>query len=68
MNPYVTDRSMIDRIVAAARRGVQVRLVVSQKSNNGQATAALKHRYPELLEAGVAMWSFRTRSSTPRSW
>ena len=56
MNPYVTDRSMIDRIVAAARRGVQVRLVVSQKSNNGQATAALKHRYPELLEVGVAVW------------
>jgi cardiolipin synthase A/B len=56
MNPYVTDRGMIDRIVAAARRGVQVRLVVSQKSNNGQATAALKYRYPELLEAGVAVW------------
>ena len=56
MNPYVTDRSMIDRIVAAARRGVQVRLVISQKSNNAQATAALKHRYPDLLEAGVAVW------------
>jgi cardiolipin synthase len=56
MNPYVTDRSMIDRIVAAARRGVQVRLVISQKSNNGQATAALKHRYPDLLDAGVAVW------------
>ena len=56
MNPYVTDRGMIDRIVAAARRGVQVRLVISQKSNNGQATAALKHRYPDLLDAGVAVW------------
>ena len=56
MNPYLTDRSMIDRIVAAAQRGVQVRLVISQKSNNAQATAALKHRYPDLLEAGVAVW------------
>ena len=56
MNPYVTDRRMIDRVVAAARRGVQVRLVISQKSNNGQATAALKHRYPDLLDAGVAVW------------
>ena len=56
MNPYVTDRSMIDRIVAAARRGVEVRLVISQKSNNAQATAALKHRYPDLLKAGVAVW------------
>ncbi len=56
MNPYVTDRGMIDRIVAAARRGVRVRLVISQTSNNGQATAALKHRYPDLLAAGVAVW------------
>jgi cardiolipin synthase len=56
MNPYVTDRAMIDRVVAAGRRGVQVRLVISQKSNNAQATAALKYRYPDLLEAGVAVW------------
>ena len=56
MNPYVTDRDMIDRIVAAAQRGVRVRLVISQTSNNGQATAALKHRYPDLLGAGVAVW------------
>ena len=37
MNPYLTDGDMIERIVAAARRGVEVRLVVSQKSNNAQA-------------------------------
>ena len=56
MNPYLTDRGMIDRIVAAARRGVQVRLVIPQTSNNAQATAALKHRYPDLLDAGVEVW------------
>ena len=56
MNPYLTDRDMIDRIVAAARRGVQVRVVISKTSNNAQATAALKHRYADLLEAGVAVW------------
>ena len=56
MNPYLTDRGTIDRIVAAARRGVQVRVVVSKTSNNAPATAALKHRYADLLEAGVAVW------------
>jgi cardiolipin synthase A/B len=56
MNPYLTDRDMIERIVAAARRGVQVRVVVSEASNNAQATAALKHHYPELREAGVEVW------------
>ena len=56
MNPYLTDRDMIERIVAAARRGVQVRVVVSEASNNAQATAALKHHYPELEEAGAEVW------------
>ena len=56
MNPYLTDHGMIDRIVAAARRGAQVRVVVSKTSNNAQATAALKHRYPDLLGAGVEVW------------
>ena len=56
MNPYVTDADMIGRILAAARRGVAVRLVVSQTSNNSQATAALKHYYGDLAEAGVELW------------
>ena len=56
MNPYVTDADMIGRIIAAARRGVAVRLVVSETSNNAQATAALKHYYRDLAEAGVELW------------
>jgi cardiolipin synthase len=44
MNPYLTDDDMIGRIVAAARRGAAVRVVVSQKSNNALATHALRHR------------------------
>jgi cardiolipin synthase A/B len=56
MNPYLTDRDMIERILAAARRGVRTRIVVSETSNNSQATAALEHRYDELLQAGVEVW------------
>ena len=56
MNPYLTDRGMVERILAAARRGVKVRVVVSEKSNNPQATAALRHRYADLLAAGAEMW------------
>ncbi len=56
MNPYLTDHDMIARILAAARRGVKVRIVVSEKSNNGQATAALKHHYADLLEAGAEIY------------
>ena len=56
MNPYLTDRDMLERILAAARRGVRVRLVVSETSNNAQASAALRHRYADLVEAGVEIW------------
>jgi cardiolipin synthase len=56
MNAYITDADMIGRILAAAQRGVAVRLVVSKTSNNTQATAALKHSYGDLAEAGVELW------------
>jgi cardiolipin synthase len=56
MNPYLTDGDMLARILGAARRGVKVRIVVSEKSNNDQATAALKHWYGDLIGAGVEVW------------
>ena len=56
MNPYLTDGDMLRRILAAARRGVNVRIVVSEKSNNDQATAALRHWYDGLIGAGVEVW------------
>ena len=56
MNPYLTDADMLQRIVAAAQRGVRVRVVVSEKSNNDQASAALAHWYPALMSAGVEVW------------
>jgi cardiolipin synthase len=55
-NPYLTDRAAIGRILAAARRGVKVRVLVSETSNNAQAGAALRHRYAELAGAGVEVW------------
>ena len=58
MNPYFTDPGMIDRIVDAAERGVRVRLLVSERSNNAPADAALKHEYGRLLDAGVEIWEY----------
>jgi cardiolipin synthase len=58
MNPYVTDSDMIQRVIAAAKRGVKVRIVTSQTSNNPQATAALKEHYSSLLAAGVQIWEY----------
>ena len=58
MNPYLTDADILQRVAAAARRGVKVRILVSQASNNTQATAALKFHYGSLLEAGVQIWEY----------
>jgi cardiolipin synthase A/B len=56
MNAYVTDRDVVERVLAAAGRGVAVRLVVSETSNNPQASVALRHRYDDLIGAGVEIW------------
>jgi cardiolipin synthase len=45
-------------VIAAAKRGVKVRIVVSQTSNNPQATAALKYHYGSLIHAGVQIWEY----------
>ncbi len=58
MNPYFTDPGMIDLIVDAANRGVHVRLLVSEQSNNVPADAALKHQYGRMLEAGIEIWEY----------
>jgi cardiolipin synthase len=58
MNPYLTDPDMIDRIVDAAERGADVRLLVSQRSNNPPALAALQHEYDRLLDAGIEIWEY----------
>ncbi len=56
VNAYLTDHDVIGRIIEAARRGVKARLLVSEISNNAQATAALRHRYAALDVAGVEVW------------
>ncbi len=58
MNPYFTDADIVQRVIAAAKRGVKVRIVVSEKSNNTQATAALKRHYRPLIDAGAQIWEY----------
>ena len=59
MNPYVGDRGMVDRIAAAAERGVTVRMVVPDAIHgNAVAYAAFQHHYDRLLAVGVAIWEY----------
>jgi cardiolipin synthase len=53
VNPYVSDRTMVKRIEAAARRGVRVRLFVPRKPNNWMCATAQRFHHEALLDAGV---------------
>ena len=60
LNPYLTDPDMIDRVVAAGERGVDVTVVVPGKSNNPPAADALTHQYGRLFDAGVGVYEYET--------
>jgi cardiolipin synthase len=53
INPYVADQGILERMMAAARRGVRVRFVVPAESNVWATAGALEHRFADLLAAGV---------------
>lgn len=50
---FLPDRSVVRAITAAARRGVEVRLLVAGRSDVPFARAATRSLYRRLLEAGV---------------
>jgi cardiolipin synthase len=58
VNPYVTDRGMIGRIVKAAHRGARVRLFVPANPNNWACGAAEQFHHGRLLEAGVQILGY----------
>jgi cardiolipin synthase len=60
VNPYVTDRGMIRRLEAAARRGVRVRLFVPADANNWACAAAQRFHHRSLLDAGVRILEYPT--------
>jgi cardiolipin synthase len=56
LNPYLTDPDMVDRILAAGKRGVAVTVVVPGDSNVPQARDAAEHNYGDLFDAGVKVY------------
>lgn len=59
MNYYIGDDGLIRDILAAARRGAHVRLVIADQAHANAVTyGAFRHHYDELLEAGVEIWEY----------
>jgi cardiolipin synthase len=53
VNPYISNRAILERILEAALRGVRVRLIAPGKPTPPYPAAAFRHWYGRLLDAGV---------------
>lgn len=53
VNPYITNRPILDLLHAAAQRGVRLRIIVPGKPTPPFPAAAFRHHYARLIEAGV---------------
>ncbi|TFG68811.1 MAG: phosphatidylserine/phosphatidylglycerophosphate/cardiolipin synthase family protein [Thermomicrobiales bacterium] len=53
VNPYISNREILERLLAAALRGVRVRLVAPGKPTPPYPAAAFRNWYGRLLDAGV---------------
>ncbi len=60
-NPYfIPGKSVMDALVAAALRGVDVRLLLPRKSDSRLVSSASKSYYPELLRAGIKIYEYQS--------
>ena len=53
VNPYISNRAILVRLLDAARRGVTVRLIAPGKPTPPYPAAAFRHHYGRLMDAGV---------------
>jgi len=53
VNPYISNQAILARLLAAAQRGVKVRLVAPGKPTPPYPAAVFRHHYERLLDAGV---------------
>jgi cardiolipin synthase len=53
VNPYISNRAILARLLAAAQRGVSVRLIAPGKPTPPYPAAAFRHHYERLMGAGV---------------
>ncbi|MBW3086581.1 Major cardiolipin synthase ClsA [Austwickia sp. TVS 96-490-7B] len=56
---FLPDREILATLLAAAKRGVDVRIIVPEHSNHIVADWASRWYYTALLEGGVTIWLFQ---------
>lgn len=58
---FSPNREIIDALAAAARRGVDVRILLPGVTDQGLVYHASRSKYGSLLKAGVRLWEFEDR-------
>ncbi|GAA1641885.1 phospholipase D-like domain-containing protein [Georgenia ruanii] len=56
---FIPDRDILRGLVQAARRGVEVKVLIPEVSNHVLADWAARAYYTQLLESGVQLWLFQ---------
>lgn len=56
---FVPDRQLVDALTAAARSGVDVKIILPKESDSQLALQAGRYHYAELLDAGVRLYELR---------
>lgn len=58
---FIPDKQFVDTVTDAARRGVEVKLILPGVSDSKLAFYASRSRYEDLLESGVRLYERRSR-------
>jgi cardiolipin synthase len=53
VNPYISNRAILRRLLDAAQRGVRIRLIAPGKPTPPYPAAAFRHHYERLMDAGA---------------
>lgn len=57
-NPYCTNPDIQNALIAAAKRGVEVHVVLPGESDHGFSHMAARQKYPEMIKAGVHIYEY----------
>lgn len=57
-NPYCTNPDIQNALIAAAKRGVDVHVVLPGESDHGFSHLAARQKYPEMMKAGVHIYEY----------
>ena len=56
---FIPDDQILDAFTDAARRGVDVKIILPSTSDSSMALDAMRYNYSELLKAGVKVYEYR---------